>query len=179
MKPIFTIHEGEFLVGDYINRKFGGKFDVWVPTKDSGIDLLVTRKGQKGKAVALQVKFSRSFEVSLELTRHVVATSWYKLDPEGIRRSEAELWVFVILTLRHEPHFVLIPTSELRKRIPRGSGKTWHLYLWIYANESCFQARDLKNEERLNAVYRGVRDPHRDFSPWLENWKLLEKFTVH
>ena len=40
MKPLFTIHEGEFLVGDYINRKLGRKFDVWVPTKDTGVDLL-------------------------------------------------------------------------------------------------------------------------------------------
>ena len=23
MKPLFTVHEGEFLVGDYINRRFG------------------------------------------------------------------------------------------------------------------------------------------------------------
>ena len=28
MKPIFTIHEGEFLVGDHINRKFGGNFET-------------------------------------------------------------------------------------------------------------------------------------------------------
>ena len=34
MKPLFTIHEGEFLVGDYINRKLAKRFDVWVPTKD-------------------------------------------------------------------------------------------------------------------------------------------------
>ena len=39
MKPIFTIHEGEFLAGDHINRKLGHKYDVWVPTKDSGVDL--------------------------------------------------------------------------------------------------------------------------------------------
>ncbi len=51
MKPLFTVHEGEFLVGDYINRKFRRKYDVWVPTKDIGIDLLVTRKQRRGKAV--------------------------------------------------------------------------------------------------------------------------------
>ena len=53
MKPIFTIHEGEFLAGDHINRKLGHKYDVWVPTKDSGVDLLVTRNRRKGKAVGL------------------------------------------------------------------------------------------------------------------------------
>ena len=44
MKPICTIHEGKFLIGDYINRRFGRKLNVWVPTKDSGVDLLITRK---------------------------------------------------------------------------------------------------------------------------------------
>ncbi len=43
MKTLFTIHAGEFLVGDHISRRFGLKYDVWVPAKDTGIDLLVTR----------------------------------------------------------------------------------------------------------------------------------------
>jgi hypothetical protein len=48
----------EFLVGDHINRQLGHKYNVWVPTKDSGVDLLVTRKGGKGRAAGLRVKFS-------------------------------------------------------------------------------------------------------------------------
>lgn len=177
MKPIFTIHEGEFLVGDYINRRFGRKFEVWVPTKDSGVDLLVTSRRRRRKALSVQAKFSRSYDTNNELARHVIATSWYRLDPKKIRSSQADLWVFVIMTLRHEQHFVVIPTRELRKRIPRDCGRTWDLYLWVYADRSCYQVRDLCNEERLNAVRRGVRDAQRDFSPWLGNWKLLDKFT--
>ena len=177
MKPIFTIHEGEFLAGDHINRKFGHKFEVWVPTKDSGVDLLVTRERRKGKAVGLQVKFSRSFDIHRELTRHVIATSWFTLDPTKIRKSQADLWVFTILTLRHEHHFVVIPTRELRKRIPRVRGKVWNLYLWVYADGSCYQVRDLPNEEKLGTAYRGVKDKKRDFSEWLDNWKLLDKFS--
>jgi len=177
MKPIFTIHEGEFLVGDHINRKFGRKYNVWVPTKDSGVDLLVTRKTGGGKPVGLQVKFSRSFDTSDELTRHVLATSWYTLDPKKVRQSQADLWVFVFMTLRHERYFVLLPTSELRKRIPRSCGAKWNLYLWAYADGSCYQVRDLNLEGRLNAVHRGVQDRYRDFSNWFENWQLLEKLS--
>jgi hypothetical protein len=177
MKPLFTIHEGEFLVGDLINRKFGHKFNVWVPTKDSGIDLLVTRKRLRGKAVGLQVKFSRSFDIPQELAGRVIATSWYKLDPKKVRKSEADLWVFAILTLRHEQHFVVIPTRELQKRVPCGRSKMWNLYLWVYADGSCYQVRDLNNEERFDAVRHGVRDRNRDFSEWLDNWKLMDKFS--
>jgi len=177
MKPIFTIHEGEFLVGDYINRKFGHKYNVWVPTKDSGVDLLVTRKGGRGKSVRLQVKFSRSFDVHKDFTQHVLATSWYTLDPKKIRQSEADLWIFVFMTLRHERYFVLIPTLELQRRIPRGCKSKWNLYLWACANGSCYQVRDLNLEERLNVMHRGVQNRHHDFSKWFDNWRLLDKLS--
>jgi hypothetical protein len=177
MKPLFTIHEGEFLVGDYINRRLGHKYDIWVPTKDSGVDLLVTRKRLRGKAVGLQVKFSRGFGIGEEMARHLIATSWYTLDPSKIRKSQADLWVFVILTLKHEEHFVVIPTRELRKRIPRGGSKIWHLYLAVFDDESCYEVRNLSKEEKLDLHHRGVRDRRRDFSEWLEHWDLLDKFT--
>lgn len=177
MRPLFTIHAGEFLVGDHINRKLGRKFDVWVPTKDSGVDLLVTRKQHKGKPVRLQVKFSRSFDIREELTRHVVATSWFRLEPSKIRMSLADVWVFVILTLRHEEYFVVIPKRELQKRIPRNPGKRWDLYFWVYDNGSCYQVRDLNTEDKLETIHRGVRDTRRDFTEWLENWSVLGKLS--
>ena len=38
MRPMFTVHAGEFLVGQYIEGKL--KKNVWLPTKDVGVDLL-------------------------------------------------------------------------------------------------------------------------------------------
>lgn len=177
MKPLFTIHEGEFLVGDHINRRLGKQFDVWVPTRDTGVDLLVTSKKRQGKSVGLQVKFSRGFNIRAEMAEHLVATSWFALDPAKIRNSQADLWAFVILTLRHKEHFVVIPTQELRKRIPPTTGSKWNLYLWVLNDKSCYQVRDLGREETLNILHNGVRDRQRDFSEWLENWTLLDKFT--
>ena len=55
MKPIFTIHAGEYLVASYIEQKFK-RFNVWIPSKDTGIDLLITDSNNK-KTVSLQVKF--------------------------------------------------------------------------------------------------------------------------
>ena len=81
------------------------------------------------------------------------------------------------MTLRHEKYFVLLPTAELRKRIPRHAGSKWNLYLWAYSDGSCYQVRDLNLESRLEAVHRGVQDRHRDFSKWFENWGLLDKLT--
>lgn len=177
MRPIFTIHAGEFLAGDHINRKLGGKYDVWVPAKDSGVDLLVTRKRHRGRAVSLQVKFSRGFSIPKELAQHVIATSWFVVNPQKLRRSQADLWVFVIITLSHEQHFVVIPKRELRKRIPRSCGKRWDLYLWVYNNRSCCQVRELSKSEKLDTINRGVRDRNHNFSEWLENWKLIDKYS--
>jgi hypothetical protein len=150
---------------------------VWVPTKDSGVDLLVTRKQRRGVPVRLQVKFSRGFSIREEMARHLIATSWYTLDPKKIRTSRADLWVFVILTLKHEAHFVVIPARELRKRIPRGGVRKWNLYLWVFDDGCCYQVRDLGKEETLDVIHRGVLDRHRDFTQWLENWRLLDRLT--
>ena len=87
------------------------------------------------------------------------------------------LWVFVILTLKHEQHFVVIPTRELRKRIPRGTGRMWNLYLWVYNGGLCYQVRGLSRQERLDTVRYGVRDRRRDFTDWLENWPLLSRLS--
>jgi hypothetical protein len=59
MRPIFTIHAGEFLVGEYLERTFKS-VQIWVPAKGTGIDLLVT-DSRNTKAVSFQVKFSRNF----------------------------------------------------------------------------------------------------------------------
>src|SRR5205807_9167176 len=41
MRPLFTVHASELLVGQHIEQSFKGK-NVWIPTKDSGVDLLIT-----------------------------------------------------------------------------------------------------------------------------------------
>ncbi len=46
MKPIFTIHAGEYLFGSYIEKNFKN-LNVWVPTKDTGIDFLVSDASNK------------------------------------------------------------------------------------------------------------------------------------
>lgn len=85
--------------------------------------------------------------------------------------------MFVILTLKHKQYFVVIPTRELRKRIPGGSGRIWNLYLWVYKDKSCYQVRGLSKGEQLATVHSRVRDHRRNFNEWLENWTLLDRHT--
>jgi len=57
MKPIFSLHAGEYLVGTHIEENCKN-LHVWLPSKDTGIDLLVTDQ-TNSKTVSLQVKFSK------------------------------------------------------------------------------------------------------------------------
>ena len=52
MRPIFTIHAGEYLVATEIEKKFRD-LRVWIPSKDIGIDLLVTDERQNKVASTL------------------------------------------------------------------------------------------------------------------------------
>jgi hypothetical protein len=40
MKPLFTIHGGEYIAGEHLEKKFK-KVNLWVPTRDLGVDILV------------------------------------------------------------------------------------------------------------------------------------------
>ena len=182
LKPMFTVHEGEFLVGDYINRNLGSKYDVWVPTKDTGVDLLVTSQTKGRKPVKIQVKFSRSFGSKDVPPEELLAFGWYTLNPAKIRDSAADLWIFVILTLRHEPHFVIIPTRELQERLPEslpGKQSKWHLYLVALRRKRCYNFRDLPKGQKQLAVLGQLSDPKPDFdySEFYNNWKLLDELS--
>ena len=48
MRPIFSIHAGEYITGDFIEHKLkdnaNRKLNVWIPSKDTGVDLLITNQ---------------------------------------------------------------------------------------------------------------------------------------
>ncbi len=177
MKPIFTIHEGEFLVGDHISRALGRRFSVWVPASDQGIDLLVTPTRGRGRPVGIQVKASRGYGIPKEFGGRVLATSWFSLKPKGIRKSHADLWALVIVTPGGDRHFVVIPRKELKRRIPRGAGKMWNLYLWVCQGGACYQLRGVGKADRFWSVNRGSTRKNDDYSEWLERWDLLDEFS--
>jgi hypothetical protein len=83
----------------------------------------------------------------------------------------------LFVTRKMEKHFVLIPTHDLRKRIPRSCGSIWHLYLWACADGKCYQVRHLNSREKMHAVTRGVQDRTLDFSKWVDKWGLLKQLS--
>lgn len=176
MKPLFTIHEGEFLVGEYISRKLKDQYDVYVPVKDRGIDLLVAHRRKRIPPVGIQVKFSRGFGDREKMRDQFITRGWYTLNPQKVRESPADLWVFAILTLQHDAYYVVIPHRELRKRIPRRCPSRWHLYITVYKDDRCYDTRGLKITQVRRLLDHGCSEQRRDYSEYLNDWSQLEVF---
>ena len=89
MKPIFTIHAGEYLVGSYIEEKYK-KFNVWIPSKDTGIDLLITDQ-KNNSTVSIQVKFSKDFLIThgkREQQNQFESWGWWTFNRNKIKNSQ-------------------------------------------------------------------------------------------
>src|SRR5689334_8332018 len=97
MKPIFTIHAGEYLVAATLERQFP-QYHIWLPSKDSGIDLLLT-KHDNTKTCSLQVKFSKDFSTThtKEIFRpDIKGAGWWTLNRKKIVSSKSDFWVFIL-----------------------------------------------------------------------------------
>lgn len=174
MKPIFTVHAGEFVVAEYIERKFP-YLNVWIPSKDTGIDLLVTDK-QNTKAVSLQIKFSKDFSVADELSTSTKATGWWKLDSNKLESSKADFWVFVLYCFESRNYdFVVIRPAEILSRFNflGRSGKNIHCYLRVTSDSKCWDTRGLGKQDLLHIENNTFSDHSRDLSPFLNNWNLV------
>ncbi len=179
MKPIFTVHAGEYLVGSYIEQKFKG-CNVWVPSKDTGIDLLVTDKTNK-KTVSLQVKFSKDFLVSHmaeTFQAGLLACGWWTLNSTKLKDSTADLWIFVLHAFdKKNLQFIVVPPNELLKRLKslHGNLKVFQSYLWVTKKNKCWEARGLKKKDQVLVANNLFSSPKRDFTKYLNNWDLLKK----
>jgi len=152
MRPLFTIHAGEYLVGVHIQKL---KLNAWIPAKDTGIDLLVTDP-KNHHAVSLQVKYGKDFlpeEKIPELRDKLRCLSWFTLNREKLDASEAEYWVFVLQGFKSEsPDFVVIPTAELQRymtEIHASDGAKIQIYLCATESKQCWEIRGLGNSVKF------------------------------
>ena len=136
MRPMFTIHAGEFLVGQYIESKFKDK-NVWVPTKDTGIDLLVTN-AVNTKAVTLQVKYSRDFlpimKLELAVFRQLKSQTWFRIERDSLTKSTARYWVFVLLGFeKHSCDYLIIEPQLMAGKLAAIHGllPLYHIYVCV------------------------------------------------
>jgi len=183
MKPLFTVHAGEYLVGSYIEEHYK-QARVWIPSRDTGVDLLISDK--KGRStVSVQVKFGKDYLPTVgepKFRQKLRVSCWFAINRAKLKKSEADFWVFVLNGFKSQtPDYVVIPVGKLRERLRQIHGtksKTIQTYLTVTEKNRCWETRDLtggKADEHLIAdgVYKKNRA--RDFTRWLNAWERLMK----
>lgn len=182
MKPLFTLHAGEYLVGSYIEQHFK-RVNVWVPSKDTGVDLLVTNR-KNHQSVSLQVKFSKDYsrtKFEPDLREKLRASGWWTIDHDKLRTSPAEYWVFVLASYeKRAPDFVIVPRKKLFRRLRGIHGlrdKKINSYLCVTKNNKCWEARDLRSEGWSRIADGKFRDGPRNFTEWLNKWDPIENLN--
>jgi hypothetical protein len=181
MKPLFTIHAGEYLVASYIEETIKG-VNVWIPTRDTGVDLLVSDSSAR-KTVSLQVKFSKDFLYMMQAKYQgkdslLSACGWWKIDREKLKKSKADFWVMMLFGLNGSTKdFLIIPPKDLLERMELldGSAKTFQTYLWVTRKHGgtgakCWTTRDLSPEQKSQVARGEYNDKSHDMSEWLNNW---------
>jgi hypothetical protein len=168
MRPLFAIHAGEFIVGEHIERTFR-RLNAWVPTKDTGIDLLVTN-ANNSRAVSLQVKFSRDYltaHMSPEMQKPMRVCGWFTFERSKMLKSAADFWVLALLGSKDQTRdYVIIRPRELVTRLDRihGKGSRQQVYIWVTETRRSWLARGLPKIEELQIAYgRYVKSNQRYF----------------
>lgn len=175
MKPLFTVHAGEYLVGSFIEQKFKDA-EVWVPTRDTGIDLLVTRKKRQ---VSIQVKYSHDYpikHVDSTLQHNFIASGWWVLSLKKIRVSRADIWCFILVSFdRKKTQYILIPPKVLYSRLTKIHGKDdrVHIYFTVTKKGKCWETRGLNKVDWIPIVNNAYKNPVRDFTEYLNCWDRL------
>jgi hypothetical protein len=174
LKTLFTIHGGEWLVGDYIERTFK-HVNVWVPVKDTGVDLLVSDSKNK-QVVSLQVKYAQ-YRRTTDMNEWD-AWGWWTLQRKKIAESvgECDYWIFALARLERIPSdFVIIKPAELLRRLdaihstmtkgsedPSDPKQTVHLYLSVTKDKCLVTRPEL---------------PEPDISEFLGNWQPIKELN--
>src|SRR5690242_17098263 len=119
MKPLFTVHGGEDLVGSYVEHRFK-RVHVWIPTRDTGVDLLVSDRHNR-HTVSIQVKFGKDWLVTHMrplFRKDLRACGWWTINREKLRASPADFWVFMLYGFAGRTiDSVIVPTRVLWQRL--------------------------------------------------------------
>jgi len=181
MKSLFTIHAGELLVGAEIERQFKN-VNVWVPLRDTGVDLLVSDRWNR-RSVSLQVKFSKDFLVTHhgpEFQKELRACGWWTINRDKLATSPADYWVFVLQGFAsRSTDYVVVPRASLLARLTslHGRGKVLQVYLWVTQRDRCWETRGLSRHAELQLANGEFKSKDRDFTRWCNNWAPVSRLN--
>lgn len=181
MRPLFTLHAGEYLVGEVVEKEFPD-CQVWIPATDTGIDLLVTNP-TKRTFVGLQVNFSKDFYSKEDpfFEQKLESFGWWNLKEEKIQQSKADFWVFVLYNFNsRKARYLVIPTQILLKKLLsiHGDNSDFKIYLMLTATGKCWEVRGLQKTEQRDFARGHTGDQARDFSQFIDAWDQVRRIVT-
>jgi hypothetical protein len=179
MRPLFTVHAGEYLVGEFIEKNFPS-LNVWIPSKDTGIDLLITNKSNSN-SISLQVKLSRdyrSYHSVNQFESTLTVGGWFTLKHLKIEKSTADYWVFVLVShdKKVKPRHIVISPKELLKKLIEVHQKSssYNFYLWLRdCDKLALDGRGLSQADKKLLIDGNLNLGPRNYSSYIENWKPI------
>jgi hypothetical protein len=160
-------------------RSLSARSHVSLPTKGTGVDLLVTNSTNT-QSISFQVKFSRDYlttHFDAEFQKPLRACGWFTLASDKIKASSAHFWVLVLIGSKaHTRDYVVIRPRDLLKRLERihGTARKFQVYLWITEKERCWETRGLTQSEQLEIAKNAFAGKARDFTVYLNNWEMVQ-----
>src|SRR5262245_38709013 len=133
-------------------------------------------------AISIQIKFSRDYLMTnkdmAQFRRQLSAAGWWTPTRKAIEESRADYWIFVLVGFgNRSTDFVIIKPDDLFKRVHAIHAATTekvHIYFWITNRRKCWDARNLKNSDRVSIADGSFENDHRDFTAYLNNWERLK-----
>lgn len=156
-------------------------YEVYLPWKDKGIDLLAIRNWDR--PVSIQVKGSRVFT---EPHRpDFLPGTWYTLNRKKVESMQDDVDVFVFVWPRFgkyglpEIQFLVVPTAELiGKKSAYAESDSWHMYFSMGERASnTWQVADLREVSRNKTEPANIqRDDPKDYTKYLK-WDVVDNLA--
>lgn len=159
-------------------------FEVYLPFKDKGIDLLAIRDWQRARPVRVQVKGSRVYPDSD--SPFYPEGCWHRLNKEKLIRSRHAVDVFVFVwpsfrnaeSGRPDMQYLIVPVGDLIDRLRHYQKGRWDMYISLGQQGGKSRVADLRRSpgERLATILLGdgtLADPQRDYTEYLNNWDSI------
>lgn len=164
IRNLWSLETGEVVTAEAILINVKGA-EVFFPLRDVGTDLLVV----EGKNhVSVQVKESRYF--TSRVLKGTRGHSWHQINRKKLDREKVDFYVFLTYYQtggEHSPSpfeykFVIVPTSDLEKRIREAEKKSGKKgFFSFYFN---FDGKKVVEK----------RDVPTDYSDYLDRWDLIK-----
>jgi hypothetical protein len=178
MKPLFTVHAGEFVFAENVEKR-APHLRLWIPTKDTGVDFLVTDRDGLS-SVTVQVKMSKDYRPAFAKTEFdgkLTAAGWFVFNHSALENSPASIWSLILVSheRKQKPIFLNIQPDVLLRSLIKVHGvrKSYHLYPWVLQSDMCIEGRGMTQSDKKDVLDGSFDLKNRDMTAFLENWNFL------